>query len=79
MIDLDMPSVTIDTEGYGTFTYTPQVKTKYSLIGEERAQKDGIDRFEVLRENGFDYLICIEAISEAVTADEMEDYVRMTR
>ena len=32
MIDLDMPSVTIDTEGYGTFTYTPQVKTKYSLI-----------------------------------------------
>ena len=57
MIDLDMPSVTIDTEGYGAFTYTPQVKTKYSLIGEERAAKDGIDRFEVLRENGLDYLI----------------------
>lgn len=57
MINLDMPSVTIDTEGYGTFTYSPQVKTKYSLIGEERAQKDGIDRFGVLRDNGFDYLI----------------------
>lgn len=57
MIDLDMPSVTIDTEGYGTFTYTPQVKTKYSMIGEERAAKDGIDRFEVLRDNGFDFLI----------------------
>ena len=57
MIDLDMPSVTLEVDGYGTYTYTPQVKTKYSLIGEEKAMAADIDRFGVLRENGFDYLI----------------------
>lgn len=57
MIDQDMPSVTIFTEGYGAFTYTPQVKTKYSLVGEEKATAAGFDRFDVLRENGFDFLI----------------------
>lgn len=57
MVEQDMPSVTIKTEGYGVFTYTPQVKTKYSLIGEDRAAAKGVNRFEVLRDNGFDYLI----------------------
>lgn len=74
MIDLDMPSVTIDTEGYGTFTYTPQVKTKYSLIGEERAQRDGIDRFEVLRENGFDFLIR-ETVNAQSFNSAITDYI----
>ena len=57
MIDQDMPSATIFTEGYGAFTYTPQVKTKYNLLGEATAEERGIDRFRVLRENGFGYLI----------------------
>ena len=30
-------------------------------------------------DNGFDYQICIENASKAITADEMEDYVRMTQ
>ena len=42
MIDQDMPSVTIFTEG---------------LVGEEKATAAGFDRFDVLRENGFDFLI----------------------
>ena len=30
-------------------------------------------------DNGFDYIISIESGGESVTAEEMEDYVRMTR
>lgn len=74
MVDMDMPSVTIDTEGYGAYTYTPQATTKYSLIGEERAQAAGIDRFRVLRENGFDYLIK-EAVNANSFSAAIKDYI----
>lgn len=57
MVDQDMPSVTLETEGYGTYTYTPQVKTRYSLLGEEKAEAKGLDRFNVLRDNDLGYLI----------------------
>lgn len=52
MVDDDIPS-----QGYGDYTYTPQTVTHYSFISEEKLAEAGTDKMEVMRENGFDFLI----------------------
>lgn len=74
MVELDMPSATIYTEGYGTYTYSPSVSTIYSLNGEEKAQEEGYDRFQVLRDNGFGYLI-YETVNQRSFGAAMREYM----
>ncbi len=52
MVEDDVPS-----QGYKGFTYTPQTVTHYSFISEEKLAEAGTDKMEVMRENGFDFLI----------------------
>lgn len=52
MVDDDIPS-----QGYGDYNYSPQIVPHYSFISEEKLAENKIDKIEVMRENGFDYLI----------------------
>ena len=52
MVEDDVPS-----QGYGDYNYSPQTVQHYSFISEEKLAENKIDKIEVMRENGFDYLI----------------------
>lgn len=52
MVEDDIPS-----QGLGDYTYTPQTVTHYSFISEKKLAEAGTDKMEVMRENGFDFLI----------------------
>jgi len=52
MVEDDIPS-----QGLGDYTYTPQTVTHYSFISEEKLAEAGKDKFAVMRENGFGFLV----------------------
>ena len=52
MIEEDEPSFIV-----GQYAYSLKNETKYNFIGMEKLMEKGLDKFEVLRENGFDFLI----------------------
>lgn len=52
MVEDDIPS-----QSLGDYTYTPQTVIHYSFISEEKLAEAGTDKMEVMRENGFDFLI----------------------
>jgi hypothetical protein len=52
MIEDDCPSISV-----GGYSYSLQNKTKYNFISAEKLAQMQVDKFEVLRENGFGYLI----------------------
>ena len=52
MLEDDVPS-----QGLGDYTYTPQTITHYSFKSAEKLAEMGVDKIQVMRENGFDFLI----------------------
>ena len=42
---------------WGGRNYSLKCETKYGFLGAEKLAEKGLDKFAVLRENGFDYLI----------------------
>lgn len=66
MIDEDIPS-----QGYGDYVYSLQDKIKYSKRGEAELQEKGLDFFEVLREQGFGYII-----KETVNANTLQSTMK---
>lgn len=46
-----------DSVKAGGYLYTPSVTTHYNMKSKEALAESKVDKFEVLRENGFDYLI----------------------
>ena len=52
MIEDDIPS-----QGVGDYTYTPQIVTHYSFKSAEKLVEMGVDKIQVMRENGFGFLI----------------------
>ena len=66
MIDEDCPRI-----GCGDYTFSLQVKTKYSKKGEATLQAAGLDFFEVLREQGYG-----ELIQETVNAQKLQSSMK---
>lgn len=52
MIEEDEPQFIV-----GQYSYSLKNETKYNFLGAEKLLEKGLDKFEVLRENGFDFLI----------------------
>jgi hypothetical protein len=52
MIEDDTPQIAV-----GGYSYSLKQETKYSFKGAEKLAAAGLDKFDVLRENGFDFLI----------------------
>lgn len=69
MVDEDKPDTTVDG-----FKYSLQEKTIYSKVGEEKLQEKGIEFFDVLREQGFEYLI-VERVDSRTLNSAMNNLV----
>lgn len=67
MVDDDIPS-----QGFGDYSYSPQIATHYSFISEELLAEKGIDKMAVMRENGYDFLIR-EAINQRSLESAMKE------
>jgi len=52
MVEDDIPS-----QGLGDYMYSPQTVTHYSFISEEKLAAAGRDKFNIMRENGFGFLV----------------------
>jgi single-stranded DNA-specific DHH superfamily exonuclease len=70
MIEDDIPS-----QGVGDYTYTPQIVTHYSFKSAEKLVEMGVDKIQVMRENGFGFLIK-EEINQRSLESTMKDLVK---
>ena len=52
MIEEDTPQIAV-----GGYSYSLKQETKYNFKGADKLAAAGLDKFDVLRENGFDFLI----------------------
>ena len=52
MIEEDTPQIAV-----GGYRYSLKQETKYNFKGADKLAAAGLDKFDVLRENGFDFLI----------------------
>lgn len=52
MLEEDIPSITV-----GSFTYHFKSETKYNFKSADDLAQLGVDKFQVLRDNGYDFLI----------------------
>ena len=52
MIEEDTPQIAV-----GGYSYSLKQETKYNFKGADKLAAAGLDKFDVLRENGFDLLI----------------------
>ena len=69
MVDEEKPDTTVDG-----FKYSLQEKTIYSKIGEEKLMEMGVDFFDVLREQGLEYLI-VERVDSRTLNSAMNNLV----
>ena len=67
MLEEDTPSITV-----GSFTYSFKNETKYSFKSAETLAEMGVDKFDVLRENGYGFLIKEQVDARTLSATMKE-------
>lgn len=67
MLEEDTPSITI-----GEYTYSFKNETKYNFVSAEKLAEMGADKFQVLRDNGFGFLITERVDSRTLSSTMKE-------